>query len=72
MAKHASQPAFFFDAAQYMVGFQGCKCTLLGHGEQPGLVEGTPAHGRGDWNLMIVKVPSNPNHSMILYRIAII
>jgi len=34
--------------------------------EQPGLVEGVPAHGRGGWNQMIYKVPSKPNHSMIL------
>ena len=34
--------------------------------EQPGLVEDVPAHGRGGWNYMIFKVPSNPHHSMIL------
>jgi len=35
--------------------------------EQPGLVEDVPAHGRGGWNQMIFKVPSKPNHSMILW-----
>ena len=33
---------------------------------QPDLVAGNPAHGRGGWNCIISKVPSNPNHSMIL------
>jgi len=28
-------------------------------------VEGVPAHGRGGWNYMICKVPSNSNHLMI-------
>ena len=37
--------------------------------EQPGLVEGVPAHGRAGWNLVIFKVPSNPEHSvMILWK----
>jgi len=35
--------------------------------EQPGLVEGVPAPGRGAWNKMIFEVPSNPSHSMILF-----
>ena len=29
------------------------------------LVKGVPAYSRG-WNYMILRVPSNPNHSMIL------
>lgn len=29
------------------------------------LVDSIPAHGRG-WNEMILKVPSNPDHFMIL------
>ena len=29
-------------------------------------MEGVPAHGKGGWNQMIFKVPSNLNHSMIL------
>ena len=33
--------------------------------EQPGIVEGDPAHGRG-WDGVGFKVPSNPNHSGIL------
>lgn len=35
--------------------------------EQPGVlqVEGVPAHG-GCWNEMVFKVPSNPNHFVIL------
>ena len=37
--------------------------------EHPGLVEGVPAHDRGGWNHMIFKVPSNPNHSMILWHV---
>jgi len=40
---------------------------------QPGLVldmevDG-PACGSGGWNLMILEVPSNPSHSMILLLI---
>jgi len=34
--------------------------------EQPGLAEDVPAHGGGGWNHMIIKVPFNPYHSMIL------
>ena len=33
--------------------------------EHPALVEGVPAHGEGR-NEMLCKVPSDPNHSMIL------
>lgn len=33
--------------------------------DQPGLVGGVPAHGRG-WHEINFKVPSSPNHSMIL------
>lgn len=33
--------------------------------EQLGLVEAAPAHGRGGWNLIVFKVPSNPEYSMI-------
>lgn len=32
-----------------------------------GLVEGVPSHAwQGGWNKMILKVPYNPNHSVIL------
>jgi len=34
--------------------------------EQPGLAGGVPACSSRGWNCMILKVPSNPNHSMIL------
>jgi len=59
------------------VAQRSCGCPLAGSVqgqvrwgfEQPGLVEGVPAHGRGGWNSMIFKVPSNPNHSMILWLI---
>ena len=33
--------------------------------EQPGTVEGAPAHGRG-WSNRTFKVPSNPNQSRTL------
>jgi len=44
--------------------------TKVGRGfEHPGLVEGVPAHGRErGCNQMIFKVPSIPNHSVILYK----
>jgi len=56
------------------VAQRSCGCPLPGSvqgqvgwsSEHPGLVEGVPAHGRGVWNQMIFKVPSNPNHSVIL------
>jgi len=34
--------------------------------EQPGLVEGVPAHCTGVGTRWPLKVPSNPNYSMIL------
>ena len=56
------------------VAQRSCGCSLagsvqgqVGRGfEHPGLVKGVPSHGRGGWDWMIFKVPSNPNHSMIL------
>ena len=42
------------------------KASLAGGFEQPGLVEGVPAHDRVGRNYKINKVPSNPNHSVIL------
>lgn len=37
---------------------------------QPELMGGNPAHGQGEsggvWNWAIFKIPSNPDHSMIL------
>jgi len=33
--------------------------------QQPGLVEDVPVHCRGGWTRRPLKVPSNPNHSMI-------
>jgi len=57
---------------------RGCGCSapegvqgLVGWGPgQPGLVlyteVGGPACGRGCWSLMILEVPSNPKHPMIL------
>ena len=38
-----------------------------GGSEQPGLVEDVPAHCRGCWSRWPLKVPSNPNRSMILW-----
>ena len=35
--------------------------------EQPGLEGGVPAY-TGGWDQMILNVPSNPNHSMILLK----
>ena len=35
--------------------------------EQPDLVEKVPTRCRGDWTRWPLKVPSNPNHSMILW-----
>ena len=32
--------------------------------EQPGIVEGVPAHDWG-WNWMFFNIPSHPNHSVI-------
>lgn len=34
--------------------------------EQPGLVTGAPVPGRGVWNKMILKVPFNPNNSVVI------
>jgi len=34
--------------------------------EQPGLEGGVPAY-RGGWNEMVLKVSSNPSHSMVFY-----
>jgi len=56
------------------VAQRGCRCPLPGSVrgqdgwgfEQSGLAEGVPAPWQGCWNLMIFKVPSNTNHSMIL------
>ena len=64
----------FFTVSVDQVAQRSCGCPLpgsvqgpVGQGfEQPGLVEGVPARGRGDWNWMIFKVSSNPNHSVIL------
>jgi len=44
--------------AVFRTGLDGALSTL-------GLVEGGPAHSRG-WNEMVYKVPSNPNHSMMI------
>ena len=57
------------------VAQRSCGCPLPGSvqgqvgwsSEQPGLVEDVPAQGKEGWNRMIFKVPSNPNHSMILW-----
>ena len=38
--------------------------------EQLGLVEGVPAHGKGVRTRWSLEVPSNPNHSMILWSSA--
>jgi len=58
---------------------RGCGCPIpggvkdqVGWGPgQPGLGSdlkvGGPACGRGGWNLMMFRVPSNPSHSMILW-----
>ena len=53
------------------VAQRGCECPLPGSiegqagwdCEQPRLEGGVPACSRG-WNQVILKVPSNPNHSM--------
>jgi len=50
-------------AAPSLAGFKA----RLDGAQTPGLVEDVPADGRGGWNQMIFKVPSNPNHSMILW-----
>jgi len=34
--------------------------------EQPDLVEDVPAHCRGGWSRLLLKVPSNPDYSMNL------
>jgi len=55
------------------VAQRSCGCPLPGSVqshtgwgfEQPGLVDRVPACGRG-WNQMIFKVPSNPNHSVMI------
>ena len=57
------------------VAQRSCGCPLPGSVqgkvwwdfEQPGLVEGVPAHGRGIGTKWSLKVPSNSNHSMILW-----
>jgi len=46
---------------------EALKVRLDGGCEQPGLEGGVPAIA-GGWNYMILKVPSNPNHSMLLQK----
>ena len=58
---------------------RGCRCSVSGGVQdqvewgprKPGLVPdpeaGGPACGSGGWNLMILGVPFNPSHSMILW-----
>ena len=56
------------------VAQRGGRCPIPGNiqgqfglgSEQPDLVEDVPAHCRGGWTRWPLKVPSNPNYSMIL------
>ena len=58
---------------QEQVAQRGCECAFPGSiqgqagwgCEQPGLGEASLPIA-GGWNEMVLKVPSNPNHSMIL------
>jgi len=67
---------FYYEGGEALahIAQRSCGCPLPGSVqgqsgwgfEQPALVEGVPAHGRGGWNWTIFKVPSNLNQSMIL------
>jgi len=57
MMEQAAQRSCGFPVPGSVQGHVGWDCDLMG---------GDPACGRGIVNWMFIKVPSNPNHSIIL------